>query len=108
MWDKDWGIHLDRRANTTTIVTDSGARKWKLQAASYSRINNKTAALLYLIPRAIDGRQSGLEVALFRPCLRKVLLKLSLLSPPSPHVHGELVVLLLENGLRVGPSIIAL
>lgn len=64
--------------------------------------------LLYLIPRAIDGRQRGVEVSLFRPRLCEVLLKLSLLSPPSTHVHGELVVLLLEDGLRVGSSIIAL
>lgn len=85
-------------------------RQRRLQAASYIRLetNIHSTVLLYLVPRAINGRQRGVEVALFGQRLGEVLLKFGLLAPPSTHVHGELVVLLLEDGLRIGPPIITL
>ncbi len=64
--------------------------------------------LTRLAPRSIHGRQGGVEVSLLRPGLGELLLQLGLLPLPPAHVHGELVVLLLEDGLAVGPPRVSL
>lgn len=47
-------------------------------------------------------------MALSSPSLSKLLLKLRLLPLPSESVHGKLMVLLLEDGLAVGPPVVSL